>query len=142
MWNIKPGSVPYDDPKFIWVEMFDRPVTNAAVTIRNKFNKGINHLAQQRKHHHIMIIESLREDRHFEPSGKLNYWGKLQFWKELDYHINQFNRKKTSLSLRNFTSDHSSAIRTNDLLRHGLRQHANQRYNRLHSTDHRDNHKY
>ena len=57
MWNIKPGSVPHDDPKFIWVEMFNRPVTNAAITIHNKFNKGINDLAWQRKHHHIMIIK-------------------------------------------------------------------------------------
>ena len=106
MWNVKPGSVALTEVKFIWVEMFDRPVIDQAVTICNKFNKGINDMAWQRHNHHILVIESLQNHQHFERNGKLNYWGKLQFWRELDYHIKQFDRKKATLNPRSFTPDH------------------------------------
>ena len=88
--------------------MFDRPITDPAVKIRNKFNKGLNDLAQQRNNHLIIAPESLKDTKHFERAGKLNYWGKIQFWREIDYYVQQYDRRKISLSLRNYTSNSTS----------------------------------
>ena len=66
IWNVKPGGIPENDTKFIWLEMFDRPVVDQAITIQNKFNRGINELARQCHNTHIMIIDSLKNNKHFE----------------------------------------------------------------------------
>ena len=105
MWNIKLGAIPLKDTKIIWLEMFDRPVTDNAMTIRNKFNRGLNEVAKQRNNNYIMVIDSLKDPKHFERNGKLNYWGKLQFWKQVDYLVKQFDRRKTTLHPRSFTAD-------------------------------------
>ena len=102
---MKAGVVTQEQTKFIWVEMFDRPATDPGTKIRNKFNKAINDLARQRNFHHILVLESIKENKHFEYNGKLNYWGKLQFWKELDYYVAQFDRRRATLGPRNFISN-------------------------------------
>ena len=85
IWNVHPGGISVHDTKMIWVEMFDRLVVDQAITIRNKFNKGINELAQQRHNSHVMFIESFKNNKHFEWNGSLNYWGKMQFWREMTF---------------------------------------------------------
>ena len=103
IWNIKLGGISYDDTKIIWIEMFDCPVIDPAVNICNKFNKGLNEVAHARKNHHILIVGSLKNNKHFKRNGKLNYWGKMQFWREVDFHFKQFDRKKTQMEPHTFT---------------------------------------
>ena len=113
MWSVKPGAVPQRDTKFIWIEMFDHPAASAdpAVNIRNKFNKGLNDMARSRNNHHILYTDLLNPNKHFERNGKLNYWGKMQFWREVDYYIKQFDRKKVSLNPRSFTVNHQPKVK-------------------------------
>ena len=115
LWNVKPGAVAQENTKIVWVEMFDRPINNngtsdPAIKIRNKFNRGLNEVAGRHKFHHVMVLESLKVTRHFEPNGKLNYWGRLQFWKELDYLFKQFDRRKISLKLRKYVANEHNKL--------------------------------
>ena len=102
LWNIKPGAVPMKDTKIIWFEMFDRPVVDAVVTICNKFNKGLNEVAKERKNAYVMVLNSLKADKHFERNGRLNFWGKMQFWREVDYLMKEFDCKCISLNPRSY----------------------------------------
>ena len=104
LWHKRVVSVTLHPTKIIWVEMFDCPFNkkDPAIAIRNKLNKGINQVAQHFQNSHVMVIELVDKNKHFDAKGKINYNGKWQFWRELDFHFKQFDCKKDQLKPRNF----------------------------------------
>ena len=113
----KPGAMPESDnfPVLIWMELFDIPyLRNKFIQEnRSKFNKGINKVTLREKNCRVMTIESLGI-RHFNPVGTLNYEGKKQLWKEINYTMHEFFRKRTSLNPRYYVVNRSNQQQDQD----------------------------
>ena len=105
LYKKKQGAVPSSDefPTLIWVELFDKPyMRNRFIQKnRNKFNKGINEVAIHEKNYRVMAIESLGI-RHFTLTGALNYEGKQQLWREINYQMNDFYCRLLGVSLGSY----------------------------------------
>ena len=95
------GALPHSDdlPTLIWVELFDRPYQRNRFLQENhtKFNRAINEVALHQKNCRIMTIDSLGI-RHFDLLGKLNYTGKLQLWRDINFQMRMFDAGKTELN--------------------------------------------
>ena len=108
LYKMKQGAVPSSDefPTLIWVELFDKPYTRNRFIQenRNKFNKGINEVALHEKNCRVTAIESLGI-RHFTLTGALNYEGKQQLWRDINYQMNNFYKKKTDLNPRYYIAN-------------------------------------
>ena len=104
LYRTKAGAA-YPGTKVVWVKMIPRKgkstnYTNQELNIldsRQKFNNILDDIAERKKQNHVMNIISL-EDAHFDQFGSLNYQGKIQYWKELDFLIKKFDRKEITLS--------------------------------------------
>ena len=68
------------------------------LSLHNKMNLAIEEVVQARINNHYMLITSLEPYRHFNVNGRINQYGMLQFWKELDYQMKMFYRKKIKLT--------------------------------------------
>ena len=94
----KPGAV-YGNTRIVWVKMFTRPevATNhpkcAVYKTRGKMNNALDDIANNRKQTHVISVNSL-ESQHFDNNGKLNYNGKIQYWKDIDKQIKQFDHRE------------------------------------------------
>ena len=95
----KPGSVKVL-PKIIWFKMIDRcsvPITHMSRYLddvegaRKKFNTTLEAAVANEKSNFVLAIESL-EHLHYDMTGKLLSDGRIQFWKEVDHHMKEFDR--------------------------------------------------
>ena len=91
----------YENTKLIWVKMFPwlvnlPPRLAKVMSLRHKLNLALDELSRKRKQTHVLSITSL-EHAHFDQWGKLNYQGKMQFWRDLDDQIKHFDSCKTNL---------------------------------------------
>ena len=97
LFRRKQGALPSSDefPVLIWVELFDKPYQRNQFIQENhnKFNKGVNEVAIKEKNCRVMTIESLGM-RHYNTLGELNYEGKQQLWRDINYQINNFFKNK------------------------------------------------
>ena len=103
--QLKPGAVAgFYQTKLICVKMIRRPRISRndpqfqILSLRNKMNLAIEEVVQARINNHYMLITSLEPYRHFNVNGRINQYGMLQFWKELDYQMKMFYRKKIKLT--------------------------------------------
>ena len=102
LFKIHPGAVVGANPRVVWVKMINKPQvppTDACYRIQlltHKFNTVIDDLTKAKRGNHTMMIRAL-EDPHFLPTGYLNQFGQMQFWKEFDYHFKRFDRREITL---------------------------------------------
>ena len=104
----KPGAAPHRSTKIIWVKMFNRPMyfnhpnknLINILAVRRKFNTVLENflaLSQQEVPVHIMSIENLNDQEHFDFLGNLNHIGKFQFWRIFGYLMKKFDRGSIQL---------------------------------------------
>ena len=65
--------------------------------LKSKHNDILEELLYEEGHSHIIEIRSLNQDRFFDQCGKLLAEGRIQFWKELDHIMKEFDRNKAEL---------------------------------------------
>ena len=96
LFKKKPGAV-FGETKIVWVKMFTRygitpdDPRYKVHSKKYKFNAALDELVDKRLMTYVVSITSL-EQCHFNKYGKLNYAGKIQFWRELDQHFERFER--------------------------------------------------
>ena len=109
-----PGALPQSDesPTLIWMELYDKPYTRNQFVQenRNKFNRGLNEVALREKNCRIMTIQSFRI-RHFDLTGQLNYQGKQQLWREVNYQMRDFINNRNNLNPRYYIANPIRASR-------------------------------
>ena len=95
----KAGAVVVHKPKIIWVKTLrklDTPLASLAVI--NKFNGMLEDILVDRESHFIMDVDAaLHDPAFFNIYNEMNNHGKLQFWLEVDSHIEKFEKKALSL---------------------------------------------
>ena len=98
MLKIKPGAVKYL-PKIIWVKMINRssvPVSKLSLIediegVRRKYNTALERAIAGEKRNFVLELTSMKH-HHYDHTGKLLAGGRQQFWRELDYHMKEFDR--------------------------------------------------
>ena len=68
-----------------------------AQSMRVTFNVALNEILLMEGHTYIMQIDSTNNEKFLDASGKLLASGRVQFWKEMDQIIKDFDRKKSTL---------------------------------------------
>ena len=92
------------DPTIIYIDMIQRPRNlkftteklKSIFSLRYKFN-SILHEAIDQQQHRVMSIEACNEVDHYDSAGNLTNKGKIEFWHEVDYLIEEFERNNTKL---------------------------------------------
>ena len=122
---VKPGALYSTDPKVIFTTMIKRPLhfptksrMEKVVSLRTKFNNAINDAAYDRQHS-ILSVDVCDSEAHFDLLGNLNHMGQFMFWKQVNFLLQEFDRKnvnlapsrRKSVSHRNGSGDRSSAPR-------------------------------
>ena len=100
MMKIKPGSVTPGEPKFIWVKVIQRlgSTYDKAMSVRNHFNKLLEMLLAEKKHHYIIDMDpQLQDSKYFNPSNELNADGRVKFWNEINESVDLFEVDKLKL---------------------------------------------
>ena len=110
LFNKRPGAFAGKDPKIIWVKMLDRPHVAQSdqrfktQSLTSKFNALIDDVVKNRKDNLCMELGALEHNRHYAASSQVNQFGKMQYWKELDYYFKRFDRHEINLRPRSSVS--------------------------------------
>ena len=104
----KPSAV-RATPYVIWVQMIPRPphrqpVEDNTITYCKQFNATLVDALTRYRDHKTINITSV-EKQHFDSNGSFTAEGQEQFWKEIDFHLKQFNRGDIDLKLDVTTCD-------------------------------------
>ena len=108
--------VPDEFPMFIWIEIPDRsfPPGDLAITAHNKFNKGINEVANRQKNMRAMNISpAFSPSYHFDIWGKFNFHGHLRFGKRLTIKWNFSSTTITKALIQDITFQLWCCLTTN-----------------------------
>ena len=100
IYKKKPGAVKAGEPRIAWVKMLDRPPSIGGKVLKSRHNDILEELLFEEGHSHIVEIRSLNQDRFFDQCGKLLAEGRVQFFKELDHVLKEFDRNKIELMPR------------------------------------------
>ena len=93
-----PGALVTNEPKFIWVAMFNRSNPQQLLAVCNKYNTALEELLANRCYHYFIDISKQMNDvKFFTPENNLTQRGKLNFWNEIDWLIEMFDYQKISL---------------------------------------------
>ena len=97
------GSVISYEPKIIWVKMMGHlNGTSKSLRLRGTFNACLECLLAKKVGHFIMDVEQAMADvTFFDSDNKLNNYGRVQFWSDLDKQIEKF--EKRIITLKPFT---------------------------------------
>ena len=99
----KPGALGADtDPAIIYVDFIQRSrrferdsKINKICNLRFKFNKILHEAADEQGHKVLSIREC--SGHHFDDLGNLTNTGKIAFWKEMDFLLEEFDNDKIKL---------------------------------------------
>ena len=106
-----PGNVISTEPKFIWVEMFNRITDYTKLSsLRFKYNEALQEQISKRTKHYIMDIdEAMADESFYDLTNHLNGQGVVHFWKEVDAQLKLFDQRKITLKPR-LTPQQTAAI--------------------------------
>ena len=95
----RPGAVAPNEPKLIWVKMFNRTANpSKELAVRVKFNTALeNILASKRNHYIIDVTNAMYKSDYFSQNNRITARGKSRFWMEIDQAIEDFDSQKRSL---------------------------------------------
>ena len=96
----KPGSIIYNEPKFIWIKMMHRlNATCPVLAFNTNFNDVLENTLAGKSNHFLMDVDAAMSDtsmfdiRNFH----LNDYGGPEFWLKVDKQIEKFEKKRISL---------------------------------------------
>ena len=94
-----PGAIVTTEPKFIWVEMFNRVTDFTKLpSVRHKYIEALQEQIRKRTRHYIIDInESMMDTSLFDMANQLNGRGTVHFWNQIDDQIKSFDYRKISL---------------------------------------------
>ena len=95
----KPGALAPNEPKFIWIKMFNR-TTNPSkeLAVRSKFNTTLENILASKRHHYIVdVTNAMYKSDYFSQNNRITARGKNRFWVEVDQAIEDFDFQKRSL---------------------------------------------
>ena len=97
------------EPRVIWVAMIHRPIIQdermkEIYNKRSKFNRALSAAVTRFRYHHIMYIDNVCEESHFDRIGKLTAKGKSEMWLELIHQVKLFDSETINLKPRPPTS--------------------------------------
>ena len=87
---------------------------------RPKFNESLN-LAASQNGHRIMNVTTCDRPEHLDNCGNLSEKGKKEFWKEVDFLMERFDRDEIKLlptTSRQAKKNRSSTTQSQDYQRH------------------------
>ena len=100
--NKRPGSVVAgSEPRFIWVKAVVRPeimLGKSTYSLVGKFNMTLEDIVASNRHSHILKIDVQKDNTHFDRSRNLTPLGIINFWRDLDAQIKDFDRGKTAVA--------------------------------------------
>ena len=99
LYRKKSGTVNKGEPRIIWVKMINRTTLkdDYIMKLRTKYNEILEEVLFEEGHTYIIELISLNDDKFFSSSGELLADGRIQYWKEIDHIIKEFDIKKISL---------------------------------------------
>ena len=75
-----------------------------------KFNRALEDGVSQQRYHHIMYLENVNEELHFDTLGKLTAKGKNEMWTEIIHQIRLFDLEEIHLKPRPRKPTHQKCI--------------------------------
>ena len=101
--EIKPGAIYTLDPKIVLVNMVRCPLCfpsgsqiEKVVSLCSKFYSTLNELAYNAELS-ILNVYAVETENHFDLLGNLNHFGQFTFWKQVNYLLEHFDKKKEGL---------------------------------------------
>ena len=99
--NIRPEAIaPASEPRLIWVKALPRPEIMLAKSIFSlicKFNNILENIIADDRHSHILKVDVQPNNTNFDRLRHLTPFGKIEFWRDLDNKLKEFDRGKTKL---------------------------------------------
>ena len=92
------GSIAANEPKFIWIEMFNRiNGYNKCLALRSLYNEKLHEALSSRLDHHIMAVNNAMLDINlYDVQNRLNGFGRIRFWSEVNKIIHSFDKTTPS----------------------------------------------
>ena len=118
----KPGAVVTSKPKVIWVKMLKRyNACNHLMQVRNTYNEVVEKAMVDRTNHYIIdLAEKMGAPTYFNKTAPFDLTGdgRMRYWKEIDFAIEQFDFQRLSLKPRRYLTeinedDHKSEVSAN-----------------------------
>ena len=94
-----PGSILSTEPKFIWVEKFNRVNDfSKLMSVHYKYNEALQEQVLKRvRYYSIDVEQEMMDAKLFDMANNLNGRGVIRFWKEIDKQIQLFDERKKTL---------------------------------------------
>ena len=94
----RPGSF-LELPKFIWLKMLARPITDIIElkhvwSLKSKFNRVLDNFTSIEKYMDTMLLDNMEELAYFNQYGNLTGTGKNQFWIRLNTQFRKLDKDK------------------------------------------------
>ena len=95
----KPGAIISDEPKIIWLEMINRSNgTSDILKCVNTYNRIVNETLAEKQQHFVMDInDKLSDGQYYDQFNRLNSYGEMRFWREVDHQIELFDKEQITL---------------------------------------------
>ena len=99
MFRKLPGSITANEPKFIWIEMFNRiNGYNKCLALRSLYNEKLHEELSVRINHHILAVNNAMSDINlYDAQNKLNGFGRVRFWNKVNNIIQSFDKGQIKL---------------------------------------------
>ena len=89
-----PGALVPDEPKIVWIKMYDHLIANPLLAAHRKFNNALNNCLALRKHSYVIKMENVFAPKEFNNFGQLTAAGRMTFWRHVDKQIELFDKHK------------------------------------------------
>ena len=86
----KKGALMADEPKVLFIKMLQRPHPTPQILVRGKFNRAMNDTLLY--FHNMFIAEVRVNQNNFDRLNNLISSGKVEFWRESDDILREFDR--------------------------------------------------
>ena len=113
----KPEAVLSYEPKMLWVKMMDcLNGSNKTIRLRSEYNEVSEEMIANKPGHFIIDVnQAMLDVLYFDASNKINDYGRVKFWTEIDQMIEKFERRLITLK------PNRPGFRTNFAQRRGFR---------------------
>ena len=94
--KIRPGAVFHNEPKYVWLKVFDCPsIQHPMFTVREKYNAILEEILASKCNHFIINVnKAMSNPTFFMPNGLITAHAQEAFWQELDNQIELFDLHK------------------------------------------------
>ena len=92
------------EPRIVWLAMIQHLLINNhfkhVYNKRGKFNRAVKDAIRKYRYHHIMYLDNLTDQSHFDQTGKLTGRGKYEMWSKIIHQFRLFDAEELHLKPR------------------------------------------